>query len=91
MTTVFVGNLSPEVTEGDLRKVFGAYGKIHSIRIVPRRRTAFVELDPEAAAAAVEALRGAELKGRMLDVVVERTSAGRPRSRRSRGGTRRRR
>lgn len=91
MTTVFVGNLSPEVTDSDLRELFGAYGKVSSVRVIRRRGLAFVELKPEAAAAAMEAVRGTELKGRTLDVAVDDSPGGRPRSRRSRGGIRRRR
>ncbi len=90
MSTVFVGNLSPEVTDSDLREAFSAFGKIRSLRLVSRRGLAFIEMKPEAAEAAVEALRGSELKGRTLDVAVEQGSAGRPRHRRS-GGFRRRR
>ena len=95
MTTLFVGNLSPQVTDSDLRSVFAAYGEIGSIRVARDRAGrprgfAFVELDAEAAAAAVEALRGAELRGRTMDVVVDRRpSSGRPGGRRSRGSFRR--
>ena len=90
MATVFVGNLSPEVTDSDLRAIFGAYGKINSLRLISRRGFAFVELSQEAADAAVEALRGSELKGRTVDVTLERSSGGRPGSRRGRGSSRRR-
>ena len=97
MTTLFVGNLSPEVTDSDLQKVFSAYGEISSIRVAHSRGGrprgfALVELEDEAAAAAVEALKGAELKGSVMDVVVDRpSSAGRRRTRRPRGGFHRRR
>ncbi len=90
MATVYVGNLSPEVTDTELREVFGAFGKIRSLRMISARGMAFVELKhPEAAAAAVEALRGTEMKGRRVDVGLD-TSSGRPRGR-GRGGSRRRR
>ncbi len=97
MTTLFVGNLSPEVTDADLRKVFSTYGEIGSVRVARDRRGrargfAFVELEAEAAATAVEALRGAQLRGRVMDVVVgQPSSGGRPGSRRSQGGFHRRR
>ncbi len=91
MATVFVGNLSPEVTEGDLRQVFETFGRITSIKLIVRRRFALVELAPEAAAAAVEGLRGTELKGRTVDVALDRSPGARPRQRRSHGGFRRRR
>ncbi len=78
MATVFVGNLSPEVTDSDLREIFGAYGKIGSLRLMSRRGLAYVELDPEAADAAVDGLRGTQLKGRTVDVVLDRPFGGRP-------------
>ncbi len=84
-----MGNLSPEVTDSDLREVFGAYGKVRSLRMIQARGMAFVELKPDAATAAVEALRGTEIKGRRVDVALD-TSSGRPRGR-GRGGSRRRR
>ena len=93
MTTLFVGNLSSEVTDGDLRRVFGVYGEIGSIRVAHNRAGrprgfAYVELDDEAAAAAVEALRGAELRGSRIDVVVEHpATGGRPPWNRRRRGT----
>lgn len=97
MTTLYVGNLSPEVTDGDLRKVFSVYGEIGSIRVAHNRAGrprgfALVELEDEAATTAVEALKGAELRGYRMDVVVDQpASVGHRRSRRGRGGFRRRR
>ena len=62
------------------------------MRLISRRGFAFVELSSEDADAAVEALRGVELKGRTMDVTLERSSGGRPSGgRRGRGGFRRRR
>ena len=94
MATVFVGNLSPDVTDTELREIFGAYGKIESLRFISRRGFAFVELSADAADAAVEALRGTELKGRRVDVALEQSSGGGRRpggsgGRRGRGGRRR--
>ena len=98
MTTLFVGNLSPEATDSDLRTVFSVFGEIGSIKVARnragrRRGFAFVELEEEAAVAAVEALKGAELKGCVMDVVVDQSLAVRrrqgPRGGRS-GGRRRR-
>ncbi len=97
MTTLFVGNLSPEVTDSDLRKVFSVYGDIGSVRVARNRAGrprgyALVELDDEAATAAVEGLKGAELRGYRMDVVVDESPpAGRRRERRGKGGFRRRR
>jgi RNA recognition motif-containing protein len=85
MTTLFVGNLSPEVTDSDLRAVFEEYGRVTSLRLMTRRGLAYVELDPDAANAAVDGLRGTQLKGRTVDIAVDRgAGGGRPRGRRGR-------
>ena len=42
ITTLFVGGVAPEVTEGDLRETFGAHGEIDSVRVVQDKRCAFV-------------------------------------------------
>lgn len=81
MATVYVGNLSPEVTDHELHALFAAYGKVRSIRFLRGRGLAFVELKPDAADAAVRALSGSELRGRTLDVAMERAQPGRPRHR----------
>lgn len=81
MTTLFVGNLSPEATDSDLRTVFSAYGEIASLRVARSRSGrlrgfAYVEMEEEAAAAAVEGLKGSELKGRRMDVVIDQSFPG---------------
>jgi RNA recognition motif-containing protein len=98
VTTLYVGNLSPEATDSDLRTVFSPFGEIGSLRVARDRAGrargfALVELDDEAAATAVDALKGAELKGRVMDVVVNHPASGgrRPNNRGGRGGFRRRR
>jgi len=83
LTTVFVGNLSREVTETDLREAFETFGKLDSLRLDSRRGIAYVELDAESAYAAVESLRGGQINGRSVDVVLDESSGGR-RSRRPR-------
>jgi RNA recognition motif-containing protein len=91
VATVFVGNLSPEVTDHDLREAFSPYGKIRSLRLNARRGLAFIEMKDEEADAAVEAMRGTEFKGRPIDVTVEQGGGGRPKGGGRRGGGRRRR
>jgi len=91
-----VGNLAHETTEADLRAVFARYGEVVSTKIVSDRRGrpkgfAYVEMADEAAAkAAMQSLRGTEVKGRVMDIVAEEPPA-RPRaaSGRSSGGRRR--
>lgn len=79
MATLFVGNLSPEVTDGDLRTVFEPFGRVTSVRLISRRRLAYVELEQDAANAAIDGLRGTQLKGRTIDVVMDRPPpTGRP-------------
>ncbi|NEP18276.1 MAG: RNA-binding protein [Leptolyngbya sp. SIO4C1] len=73
--SIYVGNLSYEVTEADLTTVFTEYGSVKRIHLPVDRETGrmrgfgFVEMgaEPEEAAA-IEALDGAEWMGRDLKV-----------------------
>lgn len=75
--TLYVGNLSYDTTEEDLRELFSQFGTPESIRLISdkysgrSRGFAFVEmaLDSEADAA-LEALDGREHMGRNLTVSV---------------------
>ena len=73
--TVYVGNLSFDVTQDDLNDVFTEYGTVKSTHLPTDRETgrkrgfAFVEMETEAEeTAAIEALDGAEWMGRNLKV-----------------------
>ena len=89
MATLFVGNLAADVNENDLRAVFEPYGTLTSVRHITRRGLAYVELDDEAANAAIEGLRGVQLKDRTLDVALDRPAGGgRPGGRRRGRGRR---
>ena len=73
--SVYVGNLSYEVTEEDLNSVFAEYGSVKRVQVPTDRETgrmrgfAFVEMSSETEeAAAIEALDGAEWMGRDLKV-----------------------
>jgi RNA recognition motif-containing protein len=81
-TTIFVGNLPPEVKDSDLRSMFEQYGKITGLRYMARRGMAYVETDADTANAAVDALRGTQLGGRTLDIAIEQSGGGRPGRRR---------
>jgi len=77
--SIFVGNLSFDVTEEDLTDVFGEYvkrAKIPTDRETGKKRGfAFVEMSSEAEeAAAIEELDGAEWFGREI-----RVNAAKPR------------
>lgn len=88
MKNLFVGNMSFQSTEADLRALFEPYGQITRIHIVNDRETgqprgfAFVEManDDEAAKAMAE-LNGKELGGRALRVneATPRPERGGPR------------
>ncbi len=73
--SVYVGNLSYEVTEDSLNSVFAEYGSVKRVQLPTDRETGrlrgfgFVEMGTEAEeAAAIEALDGAEWMGRDLKV-----------------------
>lgn len=88
MKNLFVGNMSFQSTEADLRALFEPYGQVTRIHIVNDRETgqprgfAFVEManDDEAAKAMAE-LNGRELGGRALRVneATPRPERGGPR------------
>ncbi len=87
---IYVGNLSYEVTEEELRQEFGAFGEVASVEIITDRDSGrpkgfgFVEM-PSASEgqAAIAALNGKTLEERTLNV-----SEARPRSESGRGGGR---
>jgi cold-inducible RNA-binding protein len=75
MKNLFVGNMSFQSTEADLRGLFEPYGQVTRVHIVNDRETgqprgfAFVEMaNDEEAAKAMAELNGRELGGRALRV-----------------------
>src|SRR4028119_1545690 len=73
--SIYVGNLSYEVSQDDLNQVFAEYGTVKRVQLPTDRETgrlrgfAFVEMGTEEEeAAAIEALDGAEWMGRDLKV-----------------------
>lgn len=73
--SVYVGNLSFQVTEDDLVETFSEYGKVVKVQVPKDRETgrmrgfAFVEMSTEdEETAAIDALDGAEWMGRDLKV-----------------------
>jgi len=73
--SVYVGNLSYDVTEDNLNAVFAEYGSVKRVQLPTDRETgrmrgfAFVEMGTDAEeTAAIEALDGAEWMGRDLKV-----------------------
>jgi RNA recognition motif-containing protein len=87
---IYVGNLSYDTSEDDLRKAFEAHGQVDSVSIISDQYTnrskgfGFVEMSNEAEAkAAMEALNEKDFMGRTVKV-----NEARPRTGGSRGGNR---
>ncbi len=87
-TKLYVGNLSYNTTEAQLREAFAAVGEVESVSLITDRDTgrskgfAFIEMTNEAEAkSAIETLNGTEVDGRTINV-----SEARPRE--DRGGSR---
>lgn len=83
---IYVGNLSYQATEDELRDAFAAHGDVQSVNVIVDRMTgqsrgfAFVEMaTKEAGEAAIEALNGFELRGRPLRINEARPREERPR------------
>jgi RNA recognition motif-containing protein len=83
---IFVGGLSRDATEEDVRNAFSAYGNVASVAVLKDKFTGeprgfgFVEMDSKAEAeAAINGLNGTQLKGRTLTVNEARPKAERPR------------
>jgi len=87
---IYVGNLSAETGEEDLREAFKSFGEVTSVSIIKdkysgeSRGFAFVEMSKkEEALKAIAGLSGTEVHGRTLNV-----NEARPRTERSGGGYR---
>jgi len=75
MTNIFVGNLSFKTTQEELQEAFANYGAVERVSIVTdkfsgqSRGFGFVEMtNSSEAEAAINALNGAEMNGRALNV-----------------------
>lgn len=86
--SVYVGNLSYDVTRADIERVFEEYGKVRRVSLPMDRETdrprgfAFVDMNAEdEETAAIEALDGAEWMGREM-----RVNKARPRNEVGSGG-----
>ena len=84
---IYVGNLSYDLSENELRQAFEEYGIVDSVKIIIDRYSnrskgfGFLEMnDDNAAKAAISGLNGTELDGRTLKV-----NEARPRPNRDRG------
>ena len=85
---IYVGNISHEVKEEDLKEAFEAFGQVESVKIISDNYTGrskgfgFVEMSSNSEAqSAIDGLNDKELKGRALKV-----NTARPRTENRRGG-----
>ena len=88
---IYIGNLSPKVTEDDLKEAFGAFGALETVNVVKDRFSGeprgfgFVDMpSKDEAQSAIDGLNGTDLKGQSLNVNEARQRTGN-----SRGGERR--
>ena len=93
---IYVGSLSYDVTENELKQVFEAYGEVESVKVIKDYYTGkskgfgFVEMPERASAeSAIDGLNGTELKGRTLKVNKARPRSGGRRGRGRQGSGRR--
>jgi RNA recognition motif-containing protein len=92
---LYVGNLSYNTSEDDLKDAFSAHGEVASAKIITDRDTGrlkgfgFVEFnDDEAGRKAMTAMNGTDLGGRNLTVNEARPQTDRPRGGAGAGGER---
>ncbi len=84
---IYVGNLSFQVTEGDLQEAFSAYGTVQSASIIKdkfsgqSRGFGFVEMpNKDEAEKAIAAINGKDIKGRAITANEARPRTDRPRT-----------
>lgn len=96
MTNIYVGNLSYQASEEDIRQAFAAYGEVAEVNIISDRATgrsrgfAFVEMpNDNEAKEAIENVNLSEIAGRRVTVNEARPKEDRPRRGGGGGGGRR--
>ena len=84
---IYVGNLSRDLSETELKEAFTAFGEVQSCNIIKDKFTGesrgfgFVEMpNKDEADKAIAALNGKDLKGRNLTVNEARPRTDRPRT-----------
>ena len=93
---IYVGSLSYNVTEEDLKQAFEDFGEVESVKIIKdmysgrSKGFGFVEMPGNSEAqSAIDGLHGKELKGRTINVNKARPRSEGGRGGRGRGGGRR--
>ena len=85
MKNIFVGNLSFNTSEDELRQIFETYGQVERVSILTDRETGrsrgfgFVEMaNAEEGEKAIAGLNGSQFGGRTINVNEARPKADRP-------------
>ena len=85
LKNIFVGNLSFNTSEDELRQIFETYGQVERVSILTDRETGrsrgfgFVEMtNPEEGEKAITGLNGSQFGGRTINVNEARPKADRP-------------
>jgi RNA recognition motif-containing protein len=86
VTSIYVGNLSYDATEEDIRQAFAQHGEVASVNVIMDRETgrprgfAFVEMpDGAEAKEAIEKVNLTDIAGRSVTVNEARPKQDRPR------------
>ncbi len=90
---IYVGNLSGDVTEDDLRQAFESFGQVESVNLLKDRFSGesrgfgFVMMSPQSEAqTAIDGLNNQDLKGRNMNISEAYPRMGSHRSSGRRGG-----
>ena len=82
---IYVGNLSYQATEDEIRELFEQYGNVSNVNLITDRDTGrargfgFVEMEREGGNAAIAALDGQDFQGRNLRINEARPREEQPR------------
>jgi len=90
MTNIFIANLDWEISSIDLATTFSSFGKVAYAHVVFDKNTkkskgfGYVEMESaDAAIAAIQALNGMDVNGRILDVKIASPKGNRPEPKKS--------
>jgi len=81
---IYVGNLPFDTTEKKVREIFAPYGDVFAVDMVIENETSqfrgfcFVEMEEEAADAAIAGLKGHKIEGRTIKISAARSDKAAP-------------